>query len=118
MNIKMAINSQLSTIESKKQTKQTSRTETESQIWRSFGGWSVGRRKGGNWRKGAGIQKYKLVGTEQTGNVKNSTGNGVAKEFICMTHGHKLNRGIAGGNGGTWQRGAKGKNWDNCNQHK
>ena len=30
MNIKMAINSQLSTIESKKQTKQISRTETES----------------------------------------------------------------------------------------
>ena len=32
MNIKMAINSQLSTIESKKQTKQTSRTETESDM--------------------------------------------------------------------------------------
>ena len=30
MNIKMTINLQLSTIESKKQTKQTSRTETES----------------------------------------------------------------------------------------
>ena len=30
MNIKMAIASQLSTIESKKQTKQTTRTETES----------------------------------------------------------------------------------------
>ena len=38
MNIKMAINSQLSTIESKKQTKQTSRTEREiidmEIIWR------------------------------------------------------------------------------------
>ena len=30
MNIKMAINSQLSTTEPKKHTKQTSRTETES----------------------------------------------------------------------------------------
>ena len=30
MNIKMAVSSQLSTIESKKQTKQTSRTEAES----------------------------------------------------------------------------------------
>ena len=30
MNIKMEINSQLSVIESEKQTKQTSRTETES----------------------------------------------------------------------------------------
>ena len=34
----MAINSQLSTTESKKKTKQTTRTGTESQIWRSFGG--------------------------------------------------------------------------------
>ena len=32
MNIKMAINSQLSTIESKKQTKQTGKTETASYI--------------------------------------------------------------------------------------
>ena len=38
MNIKMAINSQLSATESKKQIKQTTRTETESQTWRSFGG--------------------------------------------------------------------------------
>ena len=36
MNTKMATNSQLSTTESEKQTKQTSRRETESQIWRSF----------------------------------------------------------------------------------
>ena len=43
MNIKMAINSQLSRIESKKQTKQTSRTGTESEIWKSFGGLSAGR---------------------------------------------------------------------------
>ena len=36
MNIKMAINSQLSRIESKKQTKQIKRTETESWIPRAF----------------------------------------------------------------------------------
>ena len=35
MNNKMAINSYLSTIKSKKQIKQT-RTETESWIWRGF----------------------------------------------------------------------------------
>ena len=46
MNIKMAIDSQLSTTESKKQTKQTSRTDTESQIRRSFGGFRLGSRKG------------------------------------------------------------------------
>ena len=36
MNKKMAINTYLSTTESKKQTKQTRRTETESWIWRAF----------------------------------------------------------------------------------
>ena len=36
INNKMAINTYLSTIESKKQTKQISRTETESRIWRAF----------------------------------------------------------------------------------
>ena len=56
MNIKMAINSKLSTNESKKQTKQTSRTKTESQIWRLFRGLSVGKEKGENWRKGAGTK--------------------------------------------------------------
>ena len=34
MNNKMAMNTYLSTIESKKQTKQTRRTEKESWIWR------------------------------------------------------------------------------------
>ena len=67
MNIKMAINSQLSTIESKKQTKQTSRTEAKLQTWRSSGGFSLGQGKGDNGGKGAGIKKYKLVGTKQTG---------------------------------------------------
>ena len=36
MNKKMAIDTYLPTIESKKQTKQTRRTETESWIWRAF----------------------------------------------------------------------------------
>ena len=81
MNIKMAINSQLSTTESKKQTKETSRTETESQMWGSFGQLPVGKGKGKNGGKGAGIKKYKLVGTGQ-GVVKNSIGNGEAKEHM------------------------------------
>ena len=54
MNSKMTINSQLSTTEPKnqnqKQTKQTTRTGTESQKWRSHGGLSVGRRRG-EWGK-------------------------------------------------------------------
>ena len=63
----MAVNSQLSTIESKKQTKQTSRTERESQKWRSHGGLSAGRRREMNEGKGAEIKKYKLVATKYTG---------------------------------------------------
>ena len=54
MNSKMTTNSQLSTNELKKQnqkqTKQTARTGTDSQKWRSHGGLSAGR--GENERKG------------------------------------------------------------------
>ena len=56
MNSKMTTNSQLSTTEYKKnqkQTKQTTRTGTESQKWRSHGGLSVGKWRGENGGKGA-----------------------------------------------------------------
>ena len=50
MNSKMTINSQLSTTEPKKKkkpkTKQTTRTGTESQKWRSHGGLSVKKGRG------------------------------------------------------------------------
>ena len=65
MNIKRVTNAQLSTTESKKQTKQTSRTRTESQIRRSFGGLSAGSGKRENGRKVTGIKKYKLVGIDR-----------------------------------------------------
>ena len=43
-------------------------------------------------------------------------GNREAKEHICMTHGHELRWGNAGGRGGAGQRGVKGREkWDNCN---
>ena len=56
MNTKMTMNSQLSTTEPKtnkrqKQTKQTTRTGTESQKWRSHGSLSVGEGQGREWRK-------------------------------------------------------------------
>ena len=49
----MTTNSQLSTTKPKKQkqTKQTTRTGTESQKWRSQGGLSVGKEKEENWEK-------------------------------------------------------------------
>ena len=53
MNSKMTTNTQLSTTESKKQSKQTARTGTESEIQRSFEGLLAGRGKGENRGKGA-----------------------------------------------------------------
>ena len=52
-----------------------------------------------------------MVGRNRQGEVKNSIGNGEAKELTCMTHGHELRRsGNAGGRGGAGQRGLKGEN--------
>ena len=52
MNRKMTTKSQLSTIEpKKKKTMQTTITGTESQKWRSPGGFSAGKGRGYNGRK-------------------------------------------------------------------
>ena len=61
MNSKVTTNSQLSTTDPKKQkqTKQTTRTGTESQKWRSHGGLSVGRGRSENWGKCTGNKKHK-----------------------------------------------------------
>ena len=63
MNSKTTTNSQLSTTELKKtntnQTKQTTRTGTESEKWRSQGGLSVGRQRGENGGKGTGNKNNK-----------------------------------------------------------
>ena len=61
MNSKMTTNLQLlkpNVKQKQKQTKQTSRTGTESQKWRSFGGLTVGRGKGENGGKGTGNKKH------------------------------------------------------------
>ena len=51
-----------------------------------------------------------MVDTKQTGDVKNSTGNGEAKELIHMTHGHEWRRGMLEG------RGYRGEEkWDDYN---
>ena len=69
MNIKMTTNSQLATTESKKQqkeTKQTTRTGTESQKWRSHGELLAGTGKGESGRKTQRlrniIDRYKIDG--------------------------------------------------------
>ena len=43
------------------------------------------------------------------GNVKNSVGNGEAKDLIYMNHGHKLKGGFLEGKGGTGWKGDKGE---------
>ena len=66
MKIKMTTNSQLSATESKKrkQTKKTTRTGTESEIWRSCRGLSAGRGKGKSRKKIQGLRsiigRYKI----------------------------------------------------------
>ena len=52
-----------------------------------------------------------MVGTNRQREVKNSTGNGEAKEHICMTHGHELRGGgECGWEGCAGQREIKGGN--------
>ena len=89
---------QLSTTELKKKTKQTTRTRTDSQKWRSHGGLSVGRR-GENGGKGPVNKKHKWSVQNRQGEGKNSIGNVEDKEFICMTHGHELKWRNASGSG-------------------
>ena len=62
INRKMTTNSQLSTTEHKKtKTKQTTRTGTESQKWRSHGGLSVGSGRGKMGDKVQAISGWKEV---------------------------------------------------------
>ena len=47
--------------------------------------------------------------------MQNNIGKEEAKKLICMTHEHELRRGRLLERMGTGWRGARGKNWDNCN---
>ena len=105
----MTTNSQLSTTESKNKKenklRQTTRTGRESQKWRSLGGLSAGWgvENGG---KGTGNMKHKWWIQNRQGEIKNSIGNGEAKELICMTQGHEL-RGACWWEWGAGQKGIK-----------
>ena len=50
----------------------------------------MGREWGENGRKGTGNKKHKRYVKNRQGEVKNSVGNGEAKELICRTHGYEL----------------------------
>ena len=106
MNSKMTANSQLSITETKnRKTMQASRTETESQKWRSHGGLSERRDRGVNMGKVTEKKKHNWQAQNRQGEVKNCVGNGEAKELICMTHEHELmgrmlvEEGVQGGGG-------------------
>ena len=81
MNSKMTTNSQLSTTEPKKQTQKLSKQLEQEQNHRN-----EDHMEGYQWGGGGGEWGAKV------GEVKNSTGNGEAKEVICTTHGHELRR--------------------------
>ena len=61
------------------------RTGRESQKLRSHGGLSVGKGRGEDGGKSTGNKKHKQQVQNRQGKVKNSVGNVVAKELICMT---------------------------------
>ena len=52
---------------------------------------------GEEWGKGTGNKKHNWQVENRQGEVKNSTGNGEAKELICTTHRHELRWGNVGG---------------------
>ena len=118
MNSKMTTNSQLLTTKPKKtkqkQTKQTIRTRTEPQKWRSPGGLSAGEWVGERGRK-VQSKQHKWQVENRQGEVNNSIANVEAKELICMTHRHELKWGEC-----EWEmvcraEGDKGRKWDTCN---
>ena len=59
--------------------------ELRGQAWR---GGLQGEGEGGEWRKGTGNKKHKWQVQNRQGEIKNSTGNGEAKELMCTTDGH------------------------------
>ena len=59
----------------------------------------MGMVRGEDGGTGSGNKKCNWSVQNRQGEVKNSIGNGEAKEVICMTHGHELRGGNAGGRG-------------------
>ena len=49
--------------------------------------------------KGTGNKKPNRQAQNRQGEVKNSMGNGEAKELMCTTHGHELRGGMLEGGG-------------------
>ena len=108
MKIKMAINSQLSTTESKKLSKQAEQ-EQNHRNRDHLEGYHLGEVKRRIGEKVQGLRSTNLQVQNRQGDVKNSIGNGEAKDLIYMNHGHKLKGGFLEGKGGTGWKGEKGE---------
>ena len=59
----------------------------------------MGGRKGRMGEKVQGLRSTNWSVQNRQGDVKNTIGNRVAKELICIAHGHELRGKIAEGNG-------------------
>ena len=93
----MTANSQLVTTipeQKQEQTRQTTRTGTEPQKWRSHGRLSTGEWEGKRRGKSTENKQHKWQVENRQGEDKKSTGNGEVKEVIDMTHGHELRVGV------------------------
>ena len=99
MNSKMTTNSQLSTTESKKQKQKLSKQLEEGKNHRNGDHMEGYQQGGGEGSLGGKIQGLRsIIGRHKIdkGEVKNSIGNGEAKELICTTYGHELRGGNTG----------------------
>ena len=86
---KMEINTYLSTVESKNQTKQTRRTRQNHGYRGCFDDCQMGGRCAGMGEEVTGLTSTNRQLQNSHGDVQYSIGNGVAEELICMTHGHE-----------------------------
>ena len=101
MNNKMTTNSQLSTIEPKKQKQKLSKQLEQDRITEMEITWRVINRGVGGGEGGEKVQGISsIIGRHKIDReVKNSIENVEAKELICMIHGHQLRGGMWVGEG-------------------
>ena len=96
MNSKMTTNSQLSTEPKNKNKKKVSKQLEQEQKHRNGDHLEAYQWGGGRWRREENVQGIRsIIGRcklDGGGELKNSIGNGEAKEFICMAHGYELRR--------------------------
>ena len=89
MNIKMAKYTNLSIIESKKKPSKQEEQRQNHGYRQHFNGCQMRRRCGRMGEEVRGLRSTNRQLQNSHGDVKYSTGNGVAKDLTCMTHGHE-----------------------------